>query len=216
MAWDVAVRYIPDLARAAITTVELTVLTLLLSTVVGIPLAIIRNSSLRVLSRLVAAFSWLMRALPALLLLFFVYYGLPRFGLVLPAFPTAVVGLALSASAYNLEIFRAGLNAVDRGQHEAARALGLGPWHAWTRILIPQAAVVVIPPYVSNATLILKGSSIASIITVTEVTATANSLIGATYRPFELLVAAAIVYIALNTILAIVQTLVERRLVPMN
>jgi His/Glu/Gln/Arg/opine family amino acid ABC transporter permease subunit len=208
---DLLRQQLPVLAQASINTVALTVLSLVLATIVGLPLAIVRQSK-SAFARAVAAYSWFLLATPELLLLFLAYYGLPVFGIVLPAFPTAVIATAITASAYNLEIFRAGIISVGPGQFEAARALGMSEGRMWRRIVLPQTLSVVIPPYISNATLVLKSTSIAAVITVPELTSVGMGIITQTLRPMETLTAIAAIYLALNSGLTGMQHAAERHL----
>lgn len=120
--------------------------------------------------------------------------------------------MSVTASAYNLEIFRAGIVAVPPGQFEAARALGLSETRMWRRIVLPQALPVIIPPYISNATLVLKGSSTAAVVTVPELTGVGIGLITQTLRPLETLTAVAVLYLAFNSVLTGLQAFAERRL----
>lgn len=202
---------LPALLRAAWTTAWLTLATLVLSTLIAIPLAVSGLRRQTALSRCLAAVSTLMRSIPTLVILFLVYYGLPQIGLVLPALSTALVGLTLSAVAYTMEILRAGLRSVDSGQYEAAAALGLPAWLIWGRVIYPQALRVIVPTWLSNATLILKGTSVASIITIPELTAVANEIVSETYRPFEILLSTAAIYILLGSALALAARVSARR-----
>src|SRR5947209_3153663 len=145
--FDILRQQLPVLLQASINTVILTVLSLTFASVLGLPLAIVRESKTS-MARIVAAYSWFLLATPQLLLLFLAYYGLPSVGIVLPAFPTAVIATAITASAYVLEIFRAGIAAIPQGQFEAARSLGMSEAHMWRRIVLPQTLPVVIPPFI--------------------------------------------------------------------
>lgn len=202
---------LPALLRAAWTTAWLTAVTLVLSTVVAVPLAVcgIRRASR--LSGCLSAASTLMRSVPTLVVLFLVYYGLPQAGIVLPALATAVAGLTLSAVAYTMEILKAGLKSVDDGQYEAAAALGIPAWRIWGWIVYPQALPVIVPTWLSNATLVLKGTSVASLITIPELTARANEIVSDTYRPFEILLSTAAIYILLGSLLAFAARAAARR-----
>ncbi|MBF9235492.1 amino acid ABC transporter permease [Microvirga alba] len=211
MKLEFLLEHLPMMMRATIVTIQLTLVTLVASTVFAIPLAIVRMREYTFGARMVAWYSALMRAVPTLVLLFFVYYGLPQIGVVIPAFVTALVGLSLSAIAYNLEIIRSGLMAVDRGQIEAARALGVPGWRIWWNIAIPQAVPVMVPTYLSNATLVLKGTSVASIITIPELTAVANEIVSETYRPFEILLGATAIYIVLGGVLTLAAQVASRQ-----
>ncbi len=213
MDFNFLYQQMPILLSATWMTVKLTVLTLVISTALAIPLAILRMREGTVIARVVASYSTLMRAVPTLVVLFFVYYGLPQLGITLPAFPTALAGLVLSATAYNLEIFRAGLLTVRRGQFEAARSLAIPEWRMWYGIIVPQSLPVIVPTYLSNATLVMKGTSVASIITIPELTAKANEIVSDTYRPFEVLLAAALIYVLMGGLLSLAAYAFRRRMV---
>jgi len=203
---------LPLLLEATKVTAILMVATIVLSTAIALPLSVVGLRRPNAASRALDLFTLFMRSIPTLVVLFFFYYGLPYMGLVLPAFAVAVVGLTISAVAYNIEIFRAGLRAVDPGQIEAAEALGVPRWRIWVNIAFPQAMPVFLPTYLSNATLILKGTSVASIITLPELTAVANEIVSLTYQPFEILIAAALIYVAMGGMLGLVAAVFRRRL----
>lgn len=198
---------------------EGTLLTLLLMAVVGtvapllaIPLAILRDSGITILAYPIAAFSWFMRAVPTLVLLFFAYYGLPALGIFLDPLTSALTALIISALGYNIEFMRAGLLSVPKGQFEAARALGISRFNMFRRIIFPQAMRVTVPPLFSNLTLNLKGTALAGLVSVSELTSRVSGLISETYRPIELLIAAAVIYLAINSLLIGLQGVIERRL----
>ena len=133
-------------------------------------------------------------------------------GVSLPAFNTAVLGLSLFAGAYAAEIIRGSLNAVDRGQTEAARALGLKPWDILRLVLIPQAARTAVPALGNQFIGLLKDSSLASVITVSELLLTTRGLVSITYQPVPLYLAVALIYFLLSNVAARLFALLERRL----
>jgi His/Glu/Gln/Arg/opine family amino acid ABC transporter permease subunit len=204
------ITYGPDLMAATWLTVVLTVTTVVLSTVLGIPLAVLAISGGRVVKAVLYAYSFAMRAIPLLLILYIIYYGLPSMGIVFDALPTAIIGLVVAATAYNMEIIRAGLEAVDKGQWESSAALGIPPLRTWKDVVIPQALPFIIPPFISNAIIVLKGTSVASIITIGELTAVTNGLISMTYQAFGFLAFSALIYLALSSVLTLLQQLAER------
>jgi len=203
--------HLPALLAATKVTAILTVITLVVSTAVALPLSVLGLRRPNTFSRVLDAYTLFMRSIPTLVVLFFFYYGLPSVGLVLPAFAVAVVGLSLSAIAYNIEIFRAGLKAVDPGQFEAAEALGIPQWRIWVNIAFPQAMPIFMPTYLSNATLVLKGTSVASIITIPELTAVSNEIVSLTYQPFEILIASAIIYVLMGGAINLAAAVLRRR-----
>lgn len=190
-------------------TVAMTVAVTVISTVLAVPLAILRQTP-GVVSGLIAAFSWTMRAIPALVMLFFIFYGLPQLGYLVPALTVAIIGLSVQATGYAMEVIRAGLMSIDPRQHDAVKALGVPKWEAWRRVLLPQALTAAIPPYFSNTIHILQATTIASVITVQELTGTANNLIGLTYRAVPLLIFSGLVYLILASVLTLLQEVAER------
>ena len=203
--------YGPLLFRSGQATVELFVFSLLLGTGLGLVLALMRISPFRVLQTVALAFSWFFRSIPALVVLFFAYYGLPKLGLDLSPMEAGIMGLGIDAAAYKAEIIRSGLFAVGRGQWEAATALGMKRVHLMRRIILPQAIRIMIPPYFSNATALLKSTSLASVITVEEITGSANRFISSTFRPIEILLMVGAYYLLLNTTLVLAQHALEAR-----
>ncbi|QQA41975.1 amino acid ABC transporter permease [Pelagovum pacificum] len=212
MDWTIIIDNAGMLWRAGLTTIWVAGATIVLSVAFAFPLAVMRDSNVVWLRRVTAGFSWAMRATPALTLLFLSYYGLPQVGIYMNAVPAAIAGLTLSATGYNLEYIRAGLRAVPATQKEAARALGMPPAMILRRIIVPQAIRTIMPPLTSNLTLIVKGSSLAGLVAVTELTGAGMAIISTTYRPFEVLTVIAIVYLILNGALIRFQYWVERRL----
>lgn len=198
------------LLRAAGLTALLTVAVIVISTILAFPLGILRQAT-GLASWLVAAFSWTMRASPTLVLLYFVFYGLPQMGFLVPAVTVAIIGLSIQATGYALEVVRGGLLAIDPRQHDAVKALGIPRFQAWRKILLPQALVALIPPYFSNTIHILQATTIASVITVSELTGETNNLIGLTYRAVPLLIFSAIIYLIFASVLTGLQAVAERR-----
>lgn len=211
LKWSIVIEHWPDIASGLLTTVELFVIALGLGTVLGLFLALAQTSSNRLLSIPATIYSWVLRGVPTMIVLFFAYFALPQFNIRMSPLSAAILGLALANAAYNMEIIRSGLVAVDPGQWEAARALGLSFGHTMRRIIIPQAIRVIIPPYFSNATAFLKATSLAAIITVNDLLGVANRWMSFTYRPFEFLITSAVLYIAVNTAVVGVQAWGERR-----
>ena len=200
------------LARGALTTVLLMLVVATVAPILSIPLALARDSGIRLLSWPVAALSWFTRAVPTLVLLFFCYYGLPVFGIYLDPIPSALLALVLSALGYNVEFFRAGFRSVPAGQYEAGRALGLKPVPLYLKVIFPQALRIAVPSLFSNFTLNLKGTALASLVSVSELASEAQGLLSATYRPVEFLLAAAVIYLALNSVIIWLQKMAEKRL----
>jgi polar amino acid transport system permease protein/cystine transport system permease protein len=202
----------PILLRGFGYTLFVAFATIALSLVLAVPLAVIRESKWPRAAAIVAAYSWIARATPALTVLFVTYYGLPVLGIYLEPLASAIIGLTLVSTGYNLEFVRAGLRAVPAGQIDAAKSLGLSPYRTLRQVILPQAMVVAVPPLVSNMTLMVKGSTLASLVAVSELTGEAVALIASTYKSLEILLTVALAYLAINTLLAVAQSRIEKRL----
>lgn len=208
--FGVAWTYLPILLKAAAMTVALTALSQVIGTIAAFFLALARMSPRSWLRWPVLVYIWVVRGTPLLLHLFFVYYAAPAFGLTLDAFPAAIIAMSASAAAYNAEIIRAGLQAVHRGQLEAAYAVGMRYGQIVRRIIVPQAVRIIIPPYMGNAISHTKNSSLASVITVPELMLTAQMIYSSTYRAIEILTAAGAIYLILTSCLSALQVYFER------
>ena len=157
-------------------------------------------------------FAFLFMGTPLLLQLFLIYFGLIQFGIDLPAFVAGVIGLGLHFAVYNSELIQASILAVDKGQYEGARTLGLSRGKTLRRIIIPQAVRAVIPPMGNNMIALLKDSALVSVIGVMELTLAAQQAISRTYRPFEFYLAVAFCYYIINLALEAGLRHVERRI----
>jgi polar amino acid transport system permease protein len=149
---------------------------------------------------------------PLLLQLFLIYFGLIEIGVDLPAFVAGVIGLGLHYAVYNSEIIQSGILAVDKGQHEGARTLGLSRGQTIRKIVVPQAVRTVLPPIGNNMIALLKDSALVSVIGVAELTLTSQLAISKTFRPFEFYLAAAAFYYVINLGLEFALRRIERRI----
>jgi His/Glu/Gln/Arg/opine family amino acid ABC transporter permease subunit len=209
--WSVLTDVLPMLLEAAVQTVLISTAVLVIGTTLALFVALGRVSSNPIVSRTLFAYSWTLRGIPALIILFFAFYGLPQLGMRLQPIQAAIIGLSISGSAYIGEVIRAGIVSVGRGQFEAARSLGLSFPHTMRRIILPQAARVIVPPYTSQAVIALKGSSLAGVIAANELSGRSLALISLTYRPMEILMITAVLYLLLSSVFLALQVLVERR-----
>ena len=154
---DNILHMLPPLLEGAGTTLKLFFITLILAIPLGLVLALLRMSRFAVVRQAVSGYIWLMRGTPLMLQLLFIYFALPFvpvIGIRLPDFPSAVVAFALNFAAYFAEIFRAGIQSVDRGQYEAAKSLGMSYGQTMRRIVLPQMVRHILPP-MSNETITL-------------------------------------------------------------
>jgi His/Glu/Gln/Arg/opine family amino acid ABC transporter permease subunit len=199
------------LIAAARNTLFLTAVTLVISTVLAAAIAPAASSRIAPVRWAIAAYTWIGRSVPELVFLYLTFYGLTELGIDLSAMLSALVAFVIFTTAYNIEVIRGGLLAVQAGQLEAARALALPGWRSYIGIILPQAVRVIMPAYLTNATVVLKNTSLASLVTVTEVTSTANSFI--TAQPgdaFTVLLEAGAIYVALCSVLLVIQFVLAR------
>lgn len=168
-AWTPS-RYLPLLLHGALTTVLITVVSMALAVLVGLPIAVARLWGPWPVRWLATAYVELFRGVPVLLLIFFLYYGLPTLGVKLSAMSAAILGFGLNYAAYEAEIYRAGIGAIPVGQWEAAASLGMGRRLAFRRVILPQAIRVVLPPMTNDLVALFKDTSLVSVIAVVELT----------------------------------------------
>ena len=203
--------FLDVIALGALWTIAITAGAAFLSFFGGIFFAVIALYTPAVIRLPFRAFEWLFMGTPLLLQLFLIYFGLVQIGIDLPAFVAGVIGLGLHFAVYNSELIQTAIIAVDRGQMEAARTLGLSRGQALRKVVIPQAVRDVIPPIGNNMIALLKDSALVSVIGVGELTLSAQLAIGRTYRPFEFYVLAALVYYVINLGMEAVLRRIERR-----
>jgi polar amino acid transport system permease protein len=232
MRWDLVRGYLfeESVMRGLWMTIKLTVVAMLVGIVLGTVLAIMRLSDNPVFRTLAGGYVWLFRGTPILVQLLFWYFlgrvvpeitfGIP-FGpelmigetstLITP-FMAAILGLGLNEAAYMAEIVRAGIGAVDKGQTEAAQALGMNPLTTYRRVVLPQAARVVVPPTANEVITMLKLTSLVLVIGLADLTTSVQLIYGRNFQQIPLLVVATFWYLVVVTILTLLQGLLERRL----
>lgn len=194
-------------------TIALSVLAILASVLLGLLVALPGLSGNRYARALNRGYVELLRAMPLLVMLLWVYYGLPVvLGLSLEPFVAGVIALALCDSAFEAEIFRGGLQAIDRGQHEAADALGLGYLDKLRYVILPQAIRLILPPLGNQFVYMLKMSSLVSVIGLAELTRRANELVVNAYRPLEIYTFLVLEYLLLILLVSHLVRRLERRL----
>jgi polar amino acid transport system permease protein len=137
------------------------------------------------------------RGTPALIQLFILYFGGPQIGIQLDAFSAGVIGLGINIGAYMTETIRGAIIAVDKGQTEASRTLGMSSWQTMRKVILPQAARLMIRPLGVNINAQIKGTALVAAISVVELTYTAQRYIGSTYKPFEMFFLAGIIYMVI-------------------
>src|SRR6266481_134265 len=205
-------KYLPLLLRGAATTIELSILAMALAMVAGLFIVLIRLYGIVPLQWLAKAYVELIRGTPLLIQLFLIYYGLPQIGIRLNAFVAGVVGLGLNYAASESENYRAGIQAIPRGQTEAALALGMSRWQTLQHVILPQAIRVVIPPVTNDFIAMFKDSSIVSVITMVELTKVYGMLAMSTYDYIGLGLMTAGIYFGLSYPASIFAGWLERKL----
>lgn len=208
---DNAREFLPILLKGAVITVEVTVLSFLLSSVLGLGLALMKLSSVRVLSTTGSAIVNVIRGLPIIVQLFYIYFVLPDVGVHLTAFQAGVIGLGIAYSAYQAENFRAGIEAVDPGQREAAQAMGMRGPLILRRVILPQAFRIALPPYGNTLVMMLKDSSLVSTITVAEMTRAGQLIASSTFQNMTVYTLVALLYLLMSLPLVYMLRRVEFR-----
>ncbi len=202
----------PLILAGLLNTVALAGLVLAIALPAALLVALCRQQRVPVLAPLLRAYVETFRALPALVVLYAAFYGLPRLGVALQPFPAALLGMALTSVAYVSEDFRASLGSIGTGQWEAAQALGLGRLRTLRRIILPQALPVMVPPVMTNALVTIKATSVASLVGVQELTGASVGAMSLTFSATDFLVTAAVLYLMISGVVAGLQALLEATL----
>jgi L-cystine transport system permease protein len=204
---------LPSLLWAGlIFTIPLTLLSFALGLSLGLVTAVTRLFAPKPLVWLARFYVWIFRGTPLLVQLFVIFYGLPTStGIVLDAFSAALIGFTLNVGAYTSEIIRAAISSVPRGQWEAAYSIGMSWSQAMRRTILPQATRVSVPPLSNTFISLVKDTSLAAAITVPELFQTAQRIVATTYEPLILYIEAALIYLALSSVLSALQERIEQR-----
>ncbi len=205
-------KYLPLLLKGALVTVEISVISMALAVMLGLLLALGRMFGPAPVRWLASAYVEVVRGTPLLIQLYLIYYGLPNIGIRLNAFSAAVLGLGFNYAAYEAENYRAGIQAIPRGQMEAALALGMTRWQALRRVILPQAFRIIIPPVNNDFIALFKDSSLVSVITMVELTKVYGMLATTTYDYIGLGMMTAAIYFALSYPASIFADRLEKKL----
>lgn len=203
--------FLPILLQGCIITVQVTVGALVLSTALGFLWAVMRISSIAILRWTAIAIITVFRGVPIIVQLFYVYFVLPDLGIQLSAFEAAIVGLGVGYSAYQAENFRSGILAIDPGQSEAAQSIGMTRSLIMRRVILPQAIRVILPPYGNLMIMLLKDSSLASAITVAELTRGGQMIAASTFKNMTVYTLVALIYLFMSLPLASLASWLERK-----
>lgn len=209
---DLLPRAFPLLVQATSVTLFLGIASFCVALVLGLTVALARTSVIRPFRWIAIAYVSVVRGTPMLVQLLLVYFGLPQFGITLEPIPSAIIALSLNGSSYLSENFRSGILGVERGQREAAYSIGMTYWQALRRIILPQAVRIAIPGIGNRFIAMMKDTSLASVVTVVELTRVAERVGSSTFRYMEMFVIVAVVYWLINNVLSAGQESLERRM----
>ncbi len=210
--WAAVGRGLPYLLDGAGLTIFISAVAMFFALVLGMVMAALSQVPGRLIPGLVRAYVEVFRNTPLLIQIFIVYFGLPQLGLRLSPFLSGISALVLYASAYNAEVFRAGLEAVPWGQHEAARSTGLSALQTMRYVIVPQALRISFPALGNNLVSLVKNSSLVSVIGMVDLMFVANDISFNNFRTFEIYGATAVLYVVLVLALTRALSLAERRL----
>ena len=209
---EVAQEYMGALLRGLSITVGLTLIVMLLSLILAVPVALFRISSRRSLSALASFYIEIMRTTPLILQLIYIFYVLPAFGIRLNVFTAAVVGLTLHYTALLSEVYRAGIQAIDNSQWDAAAALGLSHMLAFRLIVFPQAIRIVVPPLGNYFITLFKDTALTSVLTLRELMFTGEIIAARNYQYFTIYTLVGILYFTVGYIASVGVRRVERHM----
>ena len=205
-------RYLPVYGRAVLVTVEVSALGILLAIAIGLLCASVRYARVPAVGRLAGGYVQLARNTPLLVLLFFIYYGLPKVEIRLSQLASAVIGLAFIGGGYMAEAFRSGLESVDRIQWESAVSLGMRPGAAMRHVVVPQAVSACFPALVANVIFLIKETSVVSVVALADLVFVAKELIGNEYNTSEALFLLVFFYLLVVLPVSLLGSRLERRI----
>lgn len=193
-------------------TIPLTLISFSISLIIAILTALVQYSRVKILKDLARFYIWVVRGTPILVQLYVVFYGLPRLGIMLEPFPAAVIVFSLNEGAYSAETMRAALESIPKGQLEAGYCVGMNYWQVMRRIVLPQAFRTAFPPLSNSLIAMVKETSLAANITVTEMFMATQRIVARTYEPLALYIEVALMYLVISTVLTKFQRMGEKKL----
>lgn len=204
--------FFPMLKAGIAFTVPLTLISFFLGLILALLTALARISGIKPLSAIARFYVWVIRGTPLLVQLFVIFYGLPSVGITIDPLPAAIIGFSINVGAYNSEIIRAAILSINKGQWEAAYSIGMSYRQALRRVVLPQATRVSVPPLSNSFIGLVKDTSLAATLTVTEMFRVAQQITAITYEPLVLYCLAGFIYLIFSTVLSNVQGRMEKRL----
>ena len=210
---DIIISSFPQILLPGLTmTIPLTAISFSLALVIAVVVALVQFANVRVLKQAARFYVWVVRGTPLLVQLFVVFYGLPNVGILLDPFPAAVLVFSLNEGAYCSETIRAALESVPAGQMEAGQCVGMSYLQVIRRIVLPQALRTAFPPLSNSLIAMIKDTSLAANITVTEMFMVTQRIVARTYEPLILYIEVGLIYLLFCTVLTKVQSAVEKRM----
>lgn len=220
MDFEVIIQYFPRLLEGAITTLELVIVSGIIGSLLALPIGLARHSHRLWLKAIPYAYIFFFRGTPLLVQIFLVYYGIAQFESIRESslwpylrepYWCAIIAFSLNTAAYTAEILRGALGAVPRGEVEAAKSIGMRKVQLYKRIMLPRALGMIMPAYGNEVILMLKGSALASTITLLDLTGMARTIIARTYTPIEIFLAAGVIYLLMSMVIIQVFRFLEKR-----
>jgi His/Glu/Gln/Arg/opine family amino acid ABC transporter permease subunit len=221
MNFDLMIESVPALLFGTVTTIELLVASLVCGMAIAVPVAILRVSGPSPVRLLLHWYIYFFRGTPLLVQIFLIYYGVAQFEIVRDSalwpylrqpWVCAILTFSLNTAAYTAYILRGAIEAIPAGEIEAARACGMSTALAYRTVILPRAFSLALPAYGNEVVSMLKSTSLASTITVMELTATANTIVARTFAPYELFITAALIYLSITYVLTTALRALEYRL----
>jgi len=211
--WDLLLRsFLPIVGGAVTGTIPLALLSFALGLVIALGIALMRLSRVRVVSGIARVYISIIRGTPLLVQLFVIFYGLPSIGVLVDPWPSAIIAFSLNVGGYAAEVIRAAILSVPKGQWEAGYTIGMSRGQTLVRVILPQAARVSVPPLSNTFISLVKDTSLASLILVTELFRQAQEIAAFSQEFMALYIEAAVVYWVICLVLASAQSVLEKRL----
>lgn len=193
-------------------TIPLTLISFFFSLIIAIFTALVQYSRIKILKDFARFYIWIARGTPVLVQLYVVFYGLPKLGIMIEPFPAAILVFSLNEGAYSAETMRAALESVPIGQIEAGYCIGMNYFQVMTKIVLPQAFRTAFPPLSNSLIAMVKETSLAANITVTEMFMATQRIVARTYEPLALYIEVALIYLLISTLLTKFQRFGEKKL----
>lgn len=211
MNWQYIYSVMPQFASAMVTTLKISIISIILAILVGLICSILITYRVRGFDKIAKIYIELSRNTPLLIQLFFLYYGLPKLGIKIDGFSCGVIGLTFLGGSYMAEAFRAGLQAVVKGQIDSGESIGLNPLQVFQYVIFPQALAISIPAIGANCLFLIKESSVVSAIAVVELLFVTKDLIGMDYKTTEALFLLIMSYLIILLPVSILTSYLEYR-----